>query len=361
VRSLIITRLTGDFAVSNKAKKSISPHAAKVMGIIAALAFVASPALVSAQDDDRDNGHHGGIGLGTGIGIGIGIGILQQMNKPPPGSAYIDDDKPKPKPKDVKKKDAAAPPKEEKPTPVQPTTCIIGLQYDGNDKDDPANTTHGTNGDIEASAKALGGLYTPVSSKNDLNEAIASFVNAKGGPYCCSALHIVGHGFGNGSGALQLPKGIPDSQLNKDELGGTSLTPFDLSKKPDPKEENPNKKYFDQFIASLKKALCPVVKPPEGKPPADKPRVTFDTCWSADPHAGGDSIAEQVNKQGFATAGYTGKCLFQAYETTNADGTVTKGMDPPAPLPEPYSPSALQNFPTSEPATPSTDKAPGPK
>jgi hypothetical protein len=102
----------------------------------------------------------------------------------------------------------------------------------------------------------------------------------------------------------------------------------------------------------LRKALCP----------GGKPVVTFHTCWSAEQKtSGGANIAEQVNAQGIATAGYTEKCGFGQYEEEDAKGNKTKGYNPPEPLSEPYSPSELKTFPAPGTTAPPTEKAPAPK
>jgi hypothetical protein len=211
-----------------------------------------------------------------------------------------------------------------------PTSCTISLQYADNDKEDPNNTSYGTNGDIAGAANAIAagppqGKLKSVSSKDDINKVIASFPNDG---VCCSSLDIVGHGWTDGS--LKLPKKIDNATELPDELGGASIKAGD------------NLDYFNEFIASLKKALCP-----DGKP-----KITFHTCWSAEQKTtGGDNIAEQVNAKGFATAGYTQQCKFPREEVTDDKGNKKTLYGVPKPeTPERYKEdSKLKEFPAPEP------------
>jgi hypothetical protein len=229
---------------------------------------------------------------------------------------------------DKKKKEAAA--KEKKK--LTPTSCTISLQYAGNDKEDPNNTSYGTNGDIAGAANAIAagpplGKLKSVSSKDDINKVIASFPNDG---VCCSSLDIVGHGRTDGS--LQLPKKIDDAKEYVDELGGPGINLGD------------NGDYFNAFIASLKTALCK-----EGKP-----KITFHSCWSAEQkHTGGANIAEQINAKGFATAGYTEQCKFPREEVTDDKGNKTSRYGvPEAEPPEKYKDSKKMDFPAPDPAKP---------
>ncbi len=229
---------------------------------------------------------------------------------------------------DTKKKGAAV--KEKKK--LTATACIISLQYTDNDKEDPNNTSYGTNGDIAGAANAIAagppeGKLKSVSSKDDINKVIASFPTDG---VCCSSLDIVGHGRTNGS--LQLPKKIDDAKEYVDELGGPGINLGD------------NGDYFNAFIASLKTALCK-----EGKP-----KITFHSCWSAEQkHTGGANIAEQINAKGFATAGYTEQCKFPREEVTDEKGNKkTLYGAPQAEPPEKYKDSKKMDFPAPDPAKP---------
>lgn len=211
------------------------------------------------------------------------------------------------------------------------------MQYANNDKDDPNNKTYAPNGDIAGAANAIAagppeGSLKSVSSADDINKVIASFIDDG---ICCSSLDIVGHGYTDG--ALELPKKINNTTANADELGGPAINAGD------------NADYFNAFIAALKTALCP----------AGKPKITFHTCWSAEEkHTGGANIAEQVNAKGFATAGYTEKCLFPRGEATNKKGEKQKVYDVPKPQPpEQYEEdSRKKEFPAPEPEKPTAEK-----
>lgn len=99
----------------------------------------------------------------------------------------------------------------------------------------------------------------------------------------------------------------------------------------------------------MRVALCP-----EGKP-----RVTFDSCWSAEEkHSDGSNIAEQVNAEGFATAEYTERCLYQQYEATKENREKVKDYDPPIAEPSSeYREFKKKEFPAPEPAKPASEKA----